>query len=63
MKGEAEAALMRDAALYFEPPLNDEFMRQKYMALYIFYFVDDGLRFESRRNPELQRLILERHLY
>ena len=27
LKDELEAALMRDAALYFEPPLNDEFMR------------------------------------
>ena len=63
LKDELEAALMRDAALYFEPPLNDGFMRQKYMALYIFHFVDEGLRFELRRNPALQRLIPHRHLY
>jgi len=63
LKDELQAALMRDAALYFEPPLNDEFMRQKYMALYIFHFVDEGLRFELRRNPALQRLIPHRHLY
>ena len=54
LKDELEAALMRDAALYFEPPLNDEFMRQKYVALYIFHFVDDGLRFEVRRDQSLQ---------
>ena len=53
LKDELEVALMRDAALYFEPPLNDEFMRQKYMALYIFHFVDDGLRFDLRRDPSL----------
>ena len=40
------AALERDTAWYFEPPLNDEFMWQKYFALYFFHFVDDGLRFE-----------------
>ena len=63
LKDVLEAALIRDAALYFKPPLNDEFMRQKYMALYIFHFVDEGLRFELRRNPTLQRLIPHRHLY
>ena len=57
LKDELEAALMRDAALYFEPPLNDEFMRQKYMALYIFHFVDAGFRFDLRRGPSLYQRV------
>ena len=60
---ELEAALMRDATWYFEPPLKDLFMRQKYLALYIFHFVDGGLRFELRRDPALQRLAPRRDLY
>ena len=63
LKHQLEDALRRGAAWYFEPPLNEEFMRQKYVALYIFHFVDEGLRFELRRNPTLQRLIPHRHLY
>ena len=57
LKDELEAALMRDAALYFEPPLNDEFMMLKYLALYIFHFVDDGFRFELRRDPSLYQRV------
>ena len=48
---------MRDAAWYFEPPLNDLFMRQKYLALYIFHFVDDGFRFDLRRDPSLYQRV------
>ena len=54
---ELEAALMRDATWYFEPPLNDLFMRQKYLALYIFHFVDDGFRFDLRRDPSLYQRV------
>ena len=54
LKHQLEDALRRGAAWYFEPPLNDEFMRQKYVALYIFHFVDEGLRFEVRRDQSLQ---------
>ena len=49
LQGQLEDALIRDAACYFEPPLRDEFMRWKYFALYIFHFVDDGVRFEMGR--------------
>ena len=34
------------SARYFEPPLNDGFMRLKYLILYFFEFVDEGVRFE-----------------
>ena len=34
------------SAWYFEPPLNDWFMRLKYHTLYFFEFVDEGVRFE-----------------
>ena len=34
------------SARYFEPPLNDGFMRLKYFILYFFEFVDEGVRFE-----------------
>ena len=57
LKDELQAALMRDAALYFEPPLNDEFMMLKYLALYIFHFADDGFRFELRRDPSLYQRV------
>ena len=46
LKHQLEDALRRGAAWYFEPPLNEEFMRQKYIALYFFHFVDAGPRFE-----------------
>ena len=54
LKHQLEDALRRGAAWYCEPPLNEEFMRQKYVALYIFHFVDEGLRFEVRRDQSLQ---------
>ena len=57
LKDELEAALMRDATLYYEPPLNDEFMMLKYLALYIFHFADDGFRFELRRDPSLYQRV------
>ena len=33
------------------------FMRQKYLALYIFHFVDDGFRFDLRRDPSLYQRV------
>ena len=57
LKHQLEDALRRGAAWYFEPPLNEEFMRQKDVALYIFHFVDDGFRFDLRRDPSLYQRV------
>ena len=37
------------SAEYFEPPLDDGFMRLKYQTLYFFEFADAGYRFVERK--------------
>ena len=46
MRRKLSVTLYPLSAWYFEPPLNDWFMRLKYHTLYFFEFVDEGVRFE-----------------
>ena len=57
LRDQLENALWRDAQWYFEPPLNVRWLQWKYLALYFFHYIDDGLRFEvgHAHNQQYQR--------